>query len=117
MDLKQLTTYSKRVQFIIQDLLDLRENDWQKKLFKEQAMTRDEVRREAQKDQRKQGKGGGQITISTTTAGVRPTYIDELRSSNSDSASSAPVQPAKPIFDQAYVKRLFQYYAEEKCSD
>jgi hypothetical protein len=116
-DLKRLTTYSKRVQFIVQDLLDLRENDWQKKLFKEQAMTRDEVRREAQKDLRMQGKGGGQITISTTTAGVRPAYIEELRSSNSDSASTGPAHPAKPIFDQAYVKRLFQYYVEEKSSD
>ena len=50
--------FSKRIQFQIQDLLDLRDNKWQKKLFKEQAKTKDDVRKDAQKEARMQAKGG-----------------------------------------------------------
>lgn len=38
---------SKRVGFLIQDLLDLRDNDWEKKIFKEQAKTMDDIKKDA----------------------------------------------------------------------
>ncbi|CAE8639872.1 unnamed protein product, partial [Polarella glacialis] len=39
------TAFSKRVQFLIQDLLDLRSAEWMKKLFKEQAKTKEDIRK------------------------------------------------------------------------
>merc|ERR1712129_304284 len=45
--------FSKRIQFQIQDLLDLRAKSWEKKLFKEQAVTKEECRKAAQKEARK----------------------------------------------------------------
>jgi len=38
---------SKRIQFLIQDLLDLRDNDWTKKEKREQAKTMDDIKKEA----------------------------------------------------------------------
>merc|ERR1719245_2547434 len=49
--------FSRRIQFLIQDLVDLRANSWQKKLFKEQAKTKQEVRRDAFNKRRQQAKG------------------------------------------------------------
>merc|ERR1719382_1363194 len=105
-------SYSKRIQFQIQDLLDLRSNGWAKKLFKEQAKTKDEVRKDAAAEARKQGKGAGTDAMFTTQlAGVRPSYID---------ASKVPGQGQKQrragevVWDQAYVKRICQYYADDR---
>lgn len=104
--------YSKRIQFQIQDLLDLRGNGWAKKLFKEQAKTKEEVRKDAAAEARKQAKGGGpDAMFSTQIAGVRPAYIE---------ASRAPGQGQRTrrqgeiIWDQAYVKRICQYFGDDK---
>uniref|UniRef100_A0A7S2QBJ4 MIF4G domain-containing protein n=1 Tax=Zooxanthella nutricula TaxID=1333877 RepID=A0A7S2QBJ4_9DINO len=105
-------TFSKRIQFQIQDLLDLRHNGWAKKLFKEQAKTKDEVRKDALAEARKQAKGAGtDAMFITQIAGVRPSYID---------ASKVPGQGQKQrragevVWDQAYVKRICQYYADDR---
>jgi len=105
-------TFSKRIQFQIQDLLDLRANGWQKKLFKEQAKTKQDIRRDAINDQRQQAKGA-EVMFSTTTAGMRPSYIDEFKTAKPPRAKMQD-STAKPVFDQAFVRRMFQYYAEEK---
>jgi len=103
--------FSKRVQFQIQDLLDLRSNNWQKKLFKEQAKTKEDVRKDAIKEARQQAKGVDTM-FTTATVGMRPSYIDEFKLTKPEKAK--PAEVTKPTFDQAYVKRLFQYYAEER---
>jgi len=117
-DLKSSNTsrgqiFSKRIQFQIQDLLDLRNNNWQKKLFKEQAKTRDEVRKDAMKESRTKG---NEVMFATTTAGVRPAYIDDLKATKPARNQTKSDAPQKPTWDNAYVKKAFQYFAEEKNS-
>mmetsp|Transcript_128213 Transcript_128213/g.273393 ORF Transcript_128213/g.273393 Transcript_128213/m.273393 type:complete len:359 (-) Transcript_128213:37-1113(-) len=112
LDGKSGSAFSKRVQFQIQDLLDLRSNNWQKKLFKEQAKTIGEVRKDAMKEARQQAKGVDAM-FATAVVGMRPSYIDEFKVTKPEKARPAP-EATKPTFDQAYVKRLFQYFAEEK---
>merc|ERR1719326_1347235 len=68
--------YTKRIQFQIQDLVELRNNNWQKKLLKDIAKTRDEVRKDAAKESRMKA---GEVLFETKTVGVRPAYIDELK--------------------------------------
>jgi len=60
---------SKRVQFQVQDLLDLRSNGWAKKMLKEQAKKKDDIRKD-QAQAEKSGKTEGMF--QTTTVGVRP---------------------------------------------
>merc|ERR1712232_844672 len=103
--------YSKRIQFQIQDLVELRNNNWQKKLLKEQAKTRDEVRKDAARESRMKA---GEVLFETKTAGVRPAYIDELKAAK---PSKSKTESSRPNWDQAYVKRAFQYFAEEKNAD
>lgn len=124
-DLRRHTTsdgrqaFSKRIQFAIQDLLDLRSNEWQKKLFKEQAKTKDDIRKDAAKELRQQQKGAGtEAMFSTQVVGVRPSYIDEFAKTAKPVKQQRPPETnTKPNWDQAYVKRLFQYYADEKNGD
>jgi len=61
--------YSRRIQFQIQDLMDLRSRGWEKKQFKEQAKTKDEVRREAEQQI---AKGKDATLFAMETAGVLP---------------------------------------------
>jgi hypothetical protein len=107
------SVYPKRVQFLIQDLQDLRNNNWQKKLFKEQAKTKDEVRKDAAKDAKSKGT---EAMFSTTVAGVRPSYMEDLKINKNTTRATKPEPPAKPEWNQAYVKRAFQYFAEEKSA-
>jgi len=73
MDLKRATgpngrsALSKRVQFGIQDLLDLREKGWEKKMLKEVAKKKDDIR--ADQSAAEKGKIGA---FQTQTMGVRP---------------------------------------------
>jgi len=108
--------FSKRICFQIENLLDLRKNRWQKKLFKELAKTKDDVRKDAIKEANKAARGGGQeILFTTQVVGARPAYIDDIKAK----AKPKPAEnaSAKPAFDQGYVKKLFQYYAEDKRGD
>lgn len=43
-------SYCKRVQFTLQDVLDIRRDGWKKKSFKASAKTKDEIRREQEQD-------------------------------------------------------------------
>jgi len=119
-DLKRTTgqdgkrVFSKRIDCLIQDLLDLREHDWKKKLFKEQAKTKEEIRKDAMKEQRQSQRGGADVVFSTQTVGVRPSYIDEIKVQGKKKAPMPSEGSQKPVFDQGYVKKLFQYYAEDK---
>jgi len=67
--------YSKRVQFAIQDLLDVRGAGWARKVFSGVAKTKEEIRREQERELAAQahGKevGAGQVVVS----GRRPTYL------------------------------------------
>jgi len=109
--------FSKRIQFQIQDLLDLRNKGWQEKLFKEQAKPLEEIRKEAVKEAKHHSKGGPEVLFSTQTAGMRPSYIDEMKEHAKPSRAKGAEAERRQAFDQAYVKRLFQYYAEEKNGD
>jgi len=117
-DLKRTTTpdgkraFSRRIDCLIQDLLDLRERDWRKKLFKEQAKTKEEIRKDAIKEQRNAARGTD-TTFTTTVVGERPKYIDEIKTQGKKK-TAAPEGAQKQVLDQAYVKKLFQYYAEDK---
>jgi len=106
--------YSKRIQFQIENMLDLRKNKWHMKLFKEQAKTKDDVRRDAAKEARQQGRGAD-ATFSTALVGARPAYMEEI--ARNRPKAKAPDANQKPSFTQDYVRRLFQYYAEEKNGD
>lgn len=122
-DLKRLTlpcgraAFSKRIQFRIQDLLDLRGNQWQKKLFKEPPKTKEDVRRDAVKEARQAAKcGAADVGFSTQRVGVRPAYIEEPQHKPSGEASRMAEASSKPTLDKAHVKRVLQYFAEDKDS-
>jgi hypothetical protein len=57
--------YSKRVQFMIQDLIDTREAGWTRKVFRSSAKTMEEIRASQPQD-----KGG-----ETVMVGQRPLYM------------------------------------------
>mmetsp|Transcript_57727 Transcript_57727/g.150403 ORF Transcript_57727/g.150403 Transcript_57727/m.150403 type:complete len:607 (-) Transcript_57727:374-2194(-) len=81
MELKSMKTddgkaaYCKRVQFMIQDLLDTRAAGWSKKSFKSSAKTKDEIRLEQERDISARQCGvdtsGGEVVV----AGQRPVYL------------------------------------------
>jgi hypothetical protein len=58
---------SKRVQFQIQDLLELRGRGWVQTVFKEQAQTLADIRKQAARG----------AALTTQTAGARPAYLAE----------------------------------------
>lgn len=102
--------------FQIQDVIDLRGRNWQQKMFKETAKTKEAVRKDAAKESNKGGGKGGvsqEAMFSTQVAGMRPSYIDELKSDRTQ-PGRRQVQEYKAQFDQAHVKRCFQYYAEDR---
>merc|ERR1711972_1203164 len=70
--------FGARIKFKIQDLLDLRANDWQKKLFIEQAKPKDEIRKDAMREAR-QAARGNDVMFATQTAGMRPDYIEVFK--------------------------------------
>lgn len=102
--------FSRRIQFAIQNLLDLRNNNWQMKVMKEQAKTKEEIRSIAVKEERAKAKGSD-VMFATQTAGVRPAYIDDVKFMKPKPKTPEPVE--KPKLDQAYVRKLLSYYTEE----
>jgi translation initiation factor 4G len=65
---------SKRIQFQIQDLLDMRNKGWTKKVFKATAKTKEEIRLEAIAAEK--GVKPGEIKVHEyVVAGQRPTYL------------------------------------------
>jgi len=70
------SAYSKRIQFAIQDLLDMKSADWTKKSFKASAKTKEEIKREQAKEIAAQARGGTVESGELSVAGARPVYLD-----------------------------------------
>lgn len=105
------SAFSKRIRFCIQDMLDLRQQGWQKKLFKEQAKTLDEVRKTAVKEER--SKRGDQVCFTTAVVGARPGYIDDLKNPK-NAKKDADGGGEKINFDKAYVLQNFRYFSDDR---
>eukprot|EP00419_Tripos_fusus_P034930 CAMPEP_0172763068 /NCGR_PEP_ID=MMETSP1074-20121228/174652_1 /TAXON_ID=2916 /ORGANISM="Ceratium fusus, Strain PA161109" /LENGTH=191 /DNA_ID=CAMNT_0013597577 /DNA_START=1 /DNA_END=576 /DNA_ORIENTATION=- len=78
MDLKQRkdkrgkAVYCKRLQFTVQDIIEARANNWQKKSFKETAKTKEEIRQEHQREIQAQAAGGRPTNGDLRPGGLRP---------------------------------------------
>lgn len=83
MDLKQRkdkkgkSLYCKRIQFTVQDLLDARAAGWTKKVFKATAKTKDEIKREQDRDMSAQAAGRSVDSGMRVIAGQRPSFLPE----------------------------------------
>jgi len=67
--------YSKRVQFMLQDLLDTRDNGWTKKTFHSSAKTKEEIRLEQQRDLTARSSGRTTSDAELVLAGQTPFYL------------------------------------------
>merc|ERR1719281_1079910 len=67
--------YPKRIQFAIQDLLDMRQAGWMKKSFKTSAMTLEQVKEQQERDER-DAKGGKVTVAERVVAGAAPTCLN-----------------------------------------
>jgi len=90
LDLKQKKTkkgkehYSKRVQFMIQDLIDTKNSNWQKKVFKQAAKTKEQIREDAKRDEKTQKTDGSEVVV----AGQRPAWMTESKGGSSGGPSA-----------------------------
>mmetsp|Transcript_38706 Transcript_38706/g.84288 ORF Transcript_38706/g.84288 Transcript_38706/m.84288 type:complete len:161 (-) Transcript_38706:44-526(-) len=67
--------YSKRTQFLVQDLFDARGAGWATKTFKNTAKTRDEIRLAHQRDLTAKSQGVDLSVAEHLIAGQRPVYM------------------------------------------
>lgn len=67
--------YSKRIQFLVQGLLDTREAGWAKRSFKSSAKTKEEIRLEQVRDLVAVFHGDSPAAAEHTVAGQRPAYL------------------------------------------
>lgn len=67
--------YSKRIVFMIQDLLDTRAAGWSMKIFKSTAKTKEEIRLEQQRDLNAKARGVDSPVAERVVAGQRPVYL------------------------------------------
>merc|ERR1719203_1660742 len=77
---KGKSIYAMRIQFMIQDLLDTRQKGWMKKVFKQSAKTKEEIRADAKRDEKSQKIDGSE----TVCAGQRPAWMDKAASAADD---------------------------------
>lgn len=85
--------YSKRVQFVIQDLLDTRSAGWAMKCFKSAAKTKLEVRQEHEKALQDVSAGKAVSGADFVVVGQRPAYLnDESKSLRPDETCEATWQ-------------------------
>jgi len=75
------SNYSKRIQFGIQDVLDIRAAGWKKKTFKASAKTKGEIRREQEQDLWAQACGQEVQSAEVQIAGARRPVTAELGNS------------------------------------
>lgn len=66
---------SRRIQFSIQDVLDMRQGGWTKKTFKAVAKTKEEIRIEQEKDLQAQARGKTLDSAEYVVAGRRPGFM------------------------------------------
>jgi hypothetical protein len=80
-ELKNLKTaegkglYSKRIQFLVQDMLDARLAGWTKKSFKSSAKTKEEVRLDQERELTAKMQGETSPAAEQVVAGQRPNYV------------------------------------------
>lgn len=86
--------YCKRLQFAVQDLIDLRQAGWVKKVFKSLAKTKDEIREDAanEEEMKHQGEDGVQRIV----AGLRPQTIAGTKVSWGEADPVVPMLPGTP---------------------
>lgn len=75
---------SKRIQFNIQDVLDMRSKGWTKKTFKNIAKTKEEIRIEMEKDLATQARGKTANLAEYVVAGARPANLQKDASNGKD---------------------------------
>lgn len=68
---------SKRIQFSIQDVLDMRGKGWTKKTFKTVAKTKEEIRLEQEKEEDAKARGKNTSVAEYVVAGARPTFLQK----------------------------------------
>jgi len=113
------TAFSKRMQFRIDDLLELRSRSWCKKLYRETARTLGEIRR----------CDGASEVFSTTKAGVQPAYMTaepapepaaefspSLRAADPCSEDMLGPVPLGTHFDRPFVSELLRHFAAQTRS-
>jgi len=78
------SAYCKRIQFMIQDVLDARAAGWARKLFKSSAKTKEEIRQEQERDiVLKSRRSSSALSLGAeelVVAGLRPQYLDDSTS-------------------------------------
>lgn len=75
-ELKIKQAYSKRIQFAIQDLLDIRAAGWAKRTFKASAKTKEEIRLQQEKDIAAQARGRPAQEVEVQIAGAKPLWLN-----------------------------------------
>ncbi|CAE8644321.1 unnamed protein product [Polarella glacialis] len=65
--------YCMRIKFMIQDLLDTRAAGWSKKVFKTEAKTKEEIRRDQEREMSERARGNE--PSQHVVAGLRPVYL------------------------------------------
>merc|ERR1711933_507943 len=80
-ELKNLKTaegkglYSKRIRFVVQDMLDARLAGWTKKSFKSNAKTKEEVRQDQKQELNAKLRNGASPIVKQVVAGKRPVCV------------------------------------------
>uniref|UniRef100_A0A7S0AGR5 MIF4G domain-containing protein n=1 Tax=Pyrodinium bahamense TaxID=73915 RepID=A0A7S0AGR5_9DINO len=97
---------SKRVQFLIQDMLDARSAGWAKKSFKSSAKTKEEVRMEQERDISAQMQGERSPQAERTIAGQRPVYLSSARAEQEHDASPQAHGDGSPQAEKAAAGQL-----------
>eukprot|EP00397_Hematodinium_sp_SG-2012_P003042 GEMP01003050.1.p1 GENE.GEMP01003050.1~~GEMP01003050.1.p1 ORF type:complete len:905 (+),score=126.71 GEMP01003050.1:258-2717(+) len=105
--------FSKRIQFAIQDIADLRADGWQQKVFKESAKKKDDIRMEAATEARASRSGKG-TAIFTSIAGQRPKYIDERISMKQQKAA---VPNRESFLSAASIRQILLDYEEQRDTE
>jgi len=102
-------TYSKRIQFAIQDVLDLRKNSWRKKVYKERAKQKHDI------DYREHAVNYNptKVEFAEEVAGQRPEYIDDIRFKQL--AARDARQKGEVTCSDAEIARHQTYYDETKA--
>eukprot|EP00929_Paragymnodinium_shiwhaense_P008872 TRINITY_DN11284_c0_g2_i1.p1 TRINITY_DN11284_c0_g2~~TRINITY_DN11284_c0_g2_i1.p1 ORF type:complete len:511 (+),score=104.90 TRINITY_DN11284_c0_g2_i1:68-1534(+) len=69
--------YCRRLQFVMQDVLDTRAAGWTKKSFRSSAKTKEEIRREQERDIVAKARGQTVDRAEHVVAGLRPRYVTQ----------------------------------------
>lgn len=72
------SAYCKRVQFLIQDLLDTRAAGWTKRVFKTAAKTKDEIRMDMEREISEGAHRKGPVGAEQVVTGARPVYLSSV---------------------------------------